>query len=497
MVMAMTVDVDEKVPQPPANNAAHADAEKKDSAVRGDSHSRTGHVIDNGPDSQGSGSDCAGRQVERWNYPRSNIYKTLATFWAFLVMGANDSAYGPLIPYLEEHYNLSYTTVSLVFLSPIGGYTLAALTNNILHLRFGRRGIAILSPGCHLIAYIVNCLHPPYPVLVVSFIFAGLGNGLADSAWNAWIGNMADSNQVLGLLHGWYGLGAVLAPLVATSLITEAKVGWWYFYYIMVACAAIEVGTCIWTFWDSDAASFRAETEALNSSDDGGVRRALFDRRYARVTWLLAFFLLIYVGQEVAIGGWVVTFLMRVRDGGDFASGMGATGYWLGITFGRVVLGFITPKIGEKTAIVIYNILAIVFALIFWLVPNFYASVIAVSIQGFFLGPMFPGAVVVATRLLPRSMHVSAIGFAAAFGASGAAVLPFAVGAIAQAKGVEVLQPFIVGLGAGITLLWCALPRMPKRGVESEDEEGRQQQQQQQQHDEQAGRERIREGEEV
>jgi fucose permease len=46
---------------------------------------------------------------------------------------------------------------------------------------------------------------------------------------------MADSNQVLGLLHGWYGLGAVLAPLVATSLITEAKVGWWYFYYIMVS----------------------------------------------------------------------------------------------------------------------------------------------------------------------------------------------------------------------------------------------------------------------
>jgi hypothetical protein len=31
---------------------------------------------------------------ERWNHPRSNILKTLATFWSFLVMGANDSAYG-------------------------------------------------------------------------------------------------------------------------------------------------------------------------------------------------------------------------------------------------------------------------------------------------------------------------------------------------------------------------------------------------------------------
>lgn len=31
---------------------------------------------------------------ERWNYPRKNIGRIGATFWAFLVMGANDSAYG-------------------------------------------------------------------------------------------------------------------------------------------------------------------------------------------------------------------------------------------------------------------------------------------------------------------------------------------------------------------------------------------------------------------
>ena len=48
------------------------------------------------PDLRGSDSNINGhdRQVERWNYPRSNIVKTVATFWAFLVMGANDAAYG-------------------------------------------------------------------------------------------------------------------------------------------------------------------------------------------------------------------------------------------------------------------------------------------------------------------------------------------------------------------------------------------------------------------
>lgn len=92
----------------------------------------------------------------------------------------------------------------------------------------------MIAPCCHIIAYVVNCLHPPYPVLVISFIFAGFGNGIEDSAWNAWIGNMANANELLGLLHGVFGVGAVLSPLVATSITTKANRPWYYFYYIMV-----------------------------------------------------------------------------------------------------------------------------------------------------------------------------------------------------------------------------------------------------------------------
>ena len=101
--------------------------------------------------------------------------------------------------------------------------------------------------------------------------------------------------------------------------------------------------------------------------------------------------------------------------------------------------------------------------LIFWLVPQFYVSAVAVSFQGFFLGPLFPAAVVAATKLLPRHLHVSAIGFAAAFGGSGAAIFPFAVGAIAQAKGVQVLQPIILALLGVILGLWLCLPRIHKK----------------------------------
>lgn len=32
--------------------------------------------------------------VEKWNEPRRNSYRLGAAFWCFLVMGANDAAYG-------------------------------------------------------------------------------------------------------------------------------------------------------------------------------------------------------------------------------------------------------------------------------------------------------------------------------------------------------------------------------------------------------------------
>lgn len=172
--------------------------------------------------------------VERWNHPRKNIYRTCATIFAFIIMGANDAAYGAIIPYLETYYDLSYIVVSLVFLSPLGGYVGAALLNNWIHVHFGQRGVAFLGPVCHLAAYIGIALHPPYPVLVVIFILAGFGNGIEDAGWNAWAGNLANANEVLGFLHGAYGLGAVLSPLAATTLMTKGGWAWYQFYYIMV-----------------------------------------------------------------------------------------------------------------------------------------------------------------------------------------------------------------------------------------------------------------------
>lgn len=41
--------------------------------------------------------------VERWNNSKGNIYRTSATMFAFIIMGANDAAYGVSIAYAPVH----------------------------------------------------------------------------------------------------------------------------------------------------------------------------------------------------------------------------------------------------------------------------------------------------------------------------------------------------------------------------------------------------------
>lgn len=216
-------------------------------------------------------------------------------------------------------------------------------------MRLGQRGVAFIGPGARLISYVTISQHPPYSVLVLAFILAGFGNGLEDAAWNAWIGNMRKANEILGFLHGAYGLGGTLSPLIATSIITQAQFPWYSFYYVMIGAVMVEWVWAVVVFWVETGAKFRIDHPRTKDRAAGRTVEALTNK----VTWITAFFLLLYVGIEVAVGGWVVVFMLNIRDATPFAAGMSATGFWLGITVGRCVLGFVTPKIGEKLAILV------------------------------------------------------------------------------------------------------------------------------------------------
>lgn len=106
-------------------------------------------------------------------------------------------------------------------------------------------------------------------------------------------------------------------------------------------------------------------TSASNSTYNI-MRRSLKNKE----TLLTAAFILCYQGAEVSIAGWVVSFLIVSRKGVPSEVGYVASGFWSGITVGRLALSHVAHKFGERRSVIALILGSLVFEILVWAVPN-------------------------------------------------------------------------------------------------------------------------------
>ena len=164
-----------------------------------------------------------------------------------------------------------------------------------------------------------------------------------------------------------YGVGALVSPLIATRIASTTP-HWNYFFCILVGCASINVALLGYAF-----------RKGMGSPLPGARDRAGTDLHKTitnKTVIIMSAFFFLYVGTEVTAGGWVVEFLIRERGGEAKDVGYVASGFWGGLTAGRVLLGDLTFRLGERRMVFLYLVLAVVVQLIFWFVPNIIANAV-------------------------------------------------------------------------------------------------------------------------
>lgn len=163
-------------------------------------------------------------------------------------------------------------------------------------------------------------------------------------------------------------------------------------------------------------------------------------------------------------GGWVVEFLLMKRHG-KLSQGVGyvPTGYYGGITLGRIILPEPTYRFGERRMIMVYTVIVLALQLIFWFVPNLIADAVVLCIYGILIGPFFPTGMSLSTKLLPPELHITAMGLIFVMGQAGGALFPTVLGVAANKAGVGILQPILVGLICAMGAAWLSVPSLDKR----------------------------------
>jgi fucose permease len=147
---------------------------------------------------------------------------------------------------------------------------------------------------------------------------------------------------------------------------------------------------------------------------------------YALIGWAF-----LYVGVEVSISGWLTSFLIGER-GATAAAGYAVTGFWGGMSVGRIVLIPVTKKLGYQFSIYLYAAIALALELTIWFTHSLVGNGVCYAFVGFFLGPIYPNALMVVSEVLDDDLRGGVMGIMGSLGGAGAAAVPFMTGGIAD-----------------------------------------------------------------
>jgi fucose permease len=346
------------------------------------------------------------------NQPNYSIARPLApVFFYFIVAGIVTVMLGPLLPVLIQRWHIQDAQAGTLFTASFAGQLCGAWFA-ARNLRFSVIFGAILSAvGCAIMAWAsFSTAH-----LALFCVGTGLGTGL--TAGNVIVGTSVPAlrGRLLSMLNVTWGLGAIACPIVVRAS-GPSNVG----TFLLITSVAL-VAAAIFAIAVPPSAS--AAPAAISSSQRPVSRMPL------PLIPLLLFgaAMLLYVGIENSLGGWLPSYAVRTNPSTQAPS---ITLYfWTAALAGRLLVVALMSRLGEAT---LYRLcLALLIATEALLCATVHlspGSMIAITIlSGLTLAPIYP---LTLSFLLARTGHHPRLGPIFALASLGGATLPWLTGVV-------------------------------------------------------------------
>ncbi|KAH6975233.1 major facilitator superfamily domain-containing protein [Ilyonectria sp. MPI-CAGE-AT-0026] len=410
---------------------------------------------------------------------RATYLKITSAAFSFFVAGVNDGSFGALVPYVIRDYGINTAIVSSVYGANFMGWLGGALTNTHLSQKFDLGAMLILGAVLQVFAHALRAWKPPFGLFAVTFWLASLGQAYQDTHGNTFVAGTKGAHRWLALIHAMYMAGCLCGPFVATATAASGEHSRWYLFYCFpLGIGLVNVALVFTAFRDSvgfkqtksrsvPTTAIDAETAVdagqthspANTLKNDTASALIKETLKTRSVWLLSLFYFCYLGAVLTASGWVVEYLVVVRNGELSQMGYVPAGFNGGSLLGRLLLAEPIHRFGVRPIIFIFSILCIGLQVLFWLVPSIIAASISISLLGFFMGPYFATGMSISSKLFSPRIQPTALAFVFVFAQMGGCFFPIITGLIAARAGVAVLQPILCGLLTATSISWLFVPK--------------------------------------
>ncbi len=389
--------------------------------------------------------------------PRRMWASVAVAYAMFILIGVSGGVAGVLLPAQIDDYGLDKATIGITFFTFSAGFLLAGSTSGALVHRFGIRTALLVGGGAYVLAGLYTAVRPPFAALVAVQIVAGYGSGILESVLNTYLSGLPGATTLLNRLHAFFGVGALVAPLLATWML--GFVPWTAVWLVLaLVCLPLLAGfqLTIRAPARPPAGSPPGAASPAPAAADGPLRGGLLAASRQPAVLLGGVFLAVYVGLEISVGNWGFTFLIDGHGQDALLAGYTVSGYWLGLTLGRFLISPVALRFGLTETGMTFACLAgvTVSATLTWVLPGAAMASVSFVLLGFCLGPIFPTTMAVAPRLTESRLVPTAIGVLNGVSVVGGAVFPWLAGAIAESAGVWTLPPFALTLALALIVIW-------------------------------------------
>lgn len=366
---------------------------------------------------------------------------------AFLAMGLQSGGFGVAWPSVRADLDRSLSAIGVVLGCSTAGFLVAALTNRRVLPRLGvarqvAGAAALVAVGLGLMAW-----SPAWAVLLVGSAVSGLGAGALEAALNTHL-SVLGHTRLLNLVHGAFGVGATIGPLLVASLLAGGERWQVGFAALALVWAGVTVGLVV-------------AREGWGVAHGGG-RPASGPppRGRARVVAAIAASFLAYTAAEMSVG-YLSLPLLEDRGVDEVSASRWIAAYWGALTVGRLVLGSVGVRVPPGRLVAGSATVALAGTLVVWLGPGAVASLGLIVVGAGFAG-IFPALVALVPLRVGDAAAAGSVGVGMAAASVGVAVGPAVVGRVAERFGEAAIGPALVVAAAvllGVHLLATAIAR--------------------------------------
>lgn len=282
-----------------------------------------------------------------------------------------------------------------------------------------------------------------FGLLLVSCVLLGAGNNTTDSCVNSYMVDLHPENSagVLGLLHGFYGIGGLLTPILVSAILSAS--GWRPAYY--VAAAIFSVIVLFFAAVGIRSLKGAAHTQTAPETPMSAAMFKSYIRSRRNLLFLAA--AAFYAASQLGLLNWVVRYT-SVQFNDARTGSLCLTAYWVCTTVCRLVTPHLPFKPGRM--LVIGMLGAAVFNVIGVISGSAIGMLIASALIGIISGQYVPVMISEATRGNEDRTSLITSGIFLLMGLA-RMVMPLGMGAVSTASlSIAMLLP------AGAALL-CAL----------------------------------------